>query len=63
MRELSEREAEVGKLMAAGKTNREIGEALGIAAGTVKIHVGNIFAKLDVQSREMAIAAIRERAE
>jgi DNA-binding CsgD family transcriptional regulator len=48
---LSERESEVLKWMAEGKTNREIGVILGIATGTVRKHADNIFEKLGVGSR------------
>ena len=43
---LSEREIDVLKLMAQGKSNKEIGSALFISEGTVKSHVKSIFAKL-----------------
>jgi DNA-binding CsgD family transcriptional regulator len=48
---LSQREREVLKWMAEGKTNREIGMILGIATGTVRKHADNIFEKLGVSSR------------
>ncbi len=41
-------------LLASGNSNREIGDALGISDGTVKIHVTHLFAKLDVASRAEA---------
>ena len=53
---LSEREAQVLRLIAAGKTNREIGEALFISEKTVARHVSNIFDKLGVSSRTGAAA-------
>jgi LuxR family maltose regulon positive regulatory protein len=56
---LSEREREVLALMAAGLTNREIGEALFISAETVKKHSGNIYAKLHAGNRTEAVARAR----
>jgi DNA-binding CsgD family transcriptional regulator len=53
---ISAREAEVLRLVAAGKTNREIAEALVISPHTVARHLQNIFAKLDVASRSAATA-------
>jgi DNA-binding NarL/FixJ family response regulator len=54
---LSPREREVLSLVAAGMTNRAIGEQLFISPVTVKVHVRNIFDKLGVRSR--AEAALR----
>lgn len=48
---LTDREREVLALMSRGRTNREIGERLGIAVSTVKSHVHNILRKLRVRSR------------
>jgi DNA-binding CsgD family transcriptional regulator len=53
---LSEREAQVLRLLAAGKTNRDIAEALFISEKTVARHVSNIFNKLGVSSRTGATA-------
>ncbi len=51
---LSQRELEVLRLVARGKSNREIAAALVISEHTVARHVQNIFAKLDVSSRTAA---------
>lgn len=51
---LTGRESQVLRLVAQGMTNREIGERLGIAPGTAKIHVERILAKLGVTDRTQA---------
>jgi DNA-binding CsgD family transcriptional regulator/tetratricopeptide (TPR) repeat protein len=53
---LSEREAQVLRLLAAGKTNRAIADELFISEKTVARHVSNIFDKLHVSSRTGATA-------
>ena len=58
---ITRRELAVLRLLAAGNSNREIGDALGISDGTVKIHVTHLFAKLDVTSRTEAIATALRR--
>jgi DNA-binding NarL/FixJ family response regulator len=58
---VSEREIDVLKLMAQGKSNKEIGSALFISGGTVKSHVKSIFAKLKVNSRAEAVANAAHR--
>ena len=58
---LSEREIDVLKLMAQGKSNKEIGSALFISEGTVKSHVKGIFAKMNVISRTEAVASATRR--
>jgi DNA-binding response OmpR family regulator/DNA-binding CsgD family transcriptional regulator len=52
---MSSREAEVLYWMSHGKTNPEIGIIIGAAAGTVKKHAENIFAKLHVEGRSAAM--------
>jgi non-specific serine/threonine protein kinase len=49
---LTAREREVARLVAAGKTSREVGEALGITARTVDTHVGRLLRKLQVAKRD-----------
>ena len=51
---LTPRELEVLRLVAAGKSNREIASTLVISEHTVARHVQNIFAKLRVSSRTAA---------
>jgi DNA-binding CsgD family transcriptional regulator len=58
---LSGREVEVLRLIAAGRTNREIAAELVLSERTVDRHVSNIFAKLRVSSRSAATAAAYER--
>jgi DNA-binding NarL/FixJ family response regulator len=53
-KQLSEREYEVLRLLAQGKTNPEIAQQLTISVGTVKIHVEHILAKLHVSDRTQA---------
>jgi DNA-binding NarL/FixJ family response regulator len=48
---LTPRELEVLKLVATGRTNREIGEALFMSHKTVSVHVSRILTKLDVRGR------------
>jgi len=57
---LTSRELEVLKLIAAGNSNRDIGETLVITLSAVKKHTGNLFHKLSVNSRTQAIARARE---
>jgi DNA-binding NarL/FixJ family response regulator len=58
---LSERELEVLRLMAKGKSNKEIASALFISEGTVKSHGKSIFAKLNVSSRTEAVTEATRR--
>jgi len=58
---LSERELQVLNLIAKGLRNKEIGAALDIAEDTVKIHVKNIFGKLEVIDRTQAVVMASQR--
>lgn len=58
---LSEREAQVLRLIASGKTNRAIAEELFISEKTVARHVSNIFAKVGVSTRAAATAWAYQR--
>ncbi|MEU5995502.1 AAA family ATPase [Spirillospora sp. NPDC047418] len=58
---LTARESEVMRLLARGRSNREIAEELVISPKTASVHVSNILAKLGVASRGEAVAAARDR--
>ncbi|MHB8598595.1 MAG: response regulator [Ktedonobacteraceae bacterium] len=53
--ELTEREQEVLRQLAFGRTNHEIAEALVVSDETVKTHVGNILTKLQLAHRTQAV--------
>lgn len=57
---LSEREMEILQLVTGGLSNRQIAEILYISLGTVKVHIHNLFEKLNVKSRTQVIARARE---
>ena len=58
---LTERELEILKLVARGRTNREIADQLVVAEGTIRTHVSNILDKLHLASRTQAtLYALRE---
>jgi DNA-binding CsgD family transcriptional regulator/tetratricopeptide (TPR) repeat protein len=59
--DLTPREREVLQLVAAGHSNREIGEALFIAEKTAGVHVSNVLGKLGVARRTEAVAVARQR--
>jgi DNA-binding NarL/FixJ family response regulator len=54
--DLTDREQEVLRLLAAGRTNREIGATLYMSPKTASVHVSRIFAKLGVSGRVEAAA-------
>ena len=59
---LSERELDVLRQIAQGRSNKEISAILGISEKTVKTHVSNILDKLHLADRtQAAIYALRER--
>jgi two-component system NarL family response regulator len=58
---LTSREIDVLKLLAKGRSNKEIGSDLFISEGTVKSHVRTMFTKLHVMSRTEAIAVANQR--
>ncbi|QKD80722.1 response regulator transcription factor [Actinomyces marmotae] len=57
---LTPREREILILMAQGMSNQEIADELIVSATTVKTHVGNILAKLDVRDRVQAVVVAYE---
>lgn len=59
--ELSIRELEVLRFISKGRSNKEIGAALGIVEGTVKAHVTNIFNKLGAEDRTQALTIAMKR--
>jgi DNA-binding CsgD family transcriptional regulator len=59
---LTGREREIARLVAARKSNKEIGVVLGISSRTVSTHLSNVFAKLGVTSRGELTDRVREDA-
>nr|WP_286672945.1 response regulator transcription factor [Brevibacterium sp. RIT 803] len=60
---LSERENDVARLVARGRTNQEIGAELYISLGTVKTHLGNIQTRLSARNRVEIAARMWESGE
>ncbi|MEV5575917.1 AAA family ATPase [Spirillospora sp. NPDC052269] len=58
---LTARESEVLRLLARGRSNKEIAAELFISPKTASVHVSNLMAKLDVSSRGEAVATARDR--
>jgi LuxR family maltose regulon positive regulatory protein len=57
---LSDRELDIIRLVATGRSNQEIAEILVIALSTVKSHINNLYAKLGTNRRTEAIAIARD---
>lgn len=55
---LTAAQGRVLELLAAGRTNREIADLLGVSEGTVKVHMTAIFRALDVSSRAQALVVM-----
>jgi DNA-binding NarL/FixJ family response regulator len=58
---LSERELDVLRLVAKGRSNKEIASAIHVSPATVKTHLIHIFRKLDVNDRTAAVTVALER--
>jgi DNA-binding CsgD family transcriptional regulator len=58
---LTQREGEVFALLAQGMSAKRIQDGLVLSAGTVNTHLGRIYKKLDVHSRDEVIAFVRDR--
>ena len=58
---LTDRQREVLRLVAAGRSNKEIAKALHVTERTVKFHVTAIFDKLGAENRAQAVAIAHER--
>jgi len=56
--DLSAAQSRVLELLMQGKSNREIGDLLGLTEGTVKVHVSKVFKILNVSSRAQALLAV-----
>ncbi|VAW33742.1 hypothetical protein MNBD_CHLOROFLEXI01-3775, partial [hydrothermal vent metagenome] len=56
---LTPREMEVLQHLAAGRSNREIGNEMFLSRNTIKAHARRLYAKLDVNSRTQAVARAR----
>jgi DNA-binding CsgD family transcriptional regulator len=57
---LTGQELRVLEKLAVGQSNNEIARALGLSPNTVKTHVANLFAKLEVSRRTQAISKARD---
>lgn len=57
---LTGQEMKVLERLAAGQSNKEIARTLGLSPNTVKTHVANLFAKLEVSRRTQAVGKARD---
>jgi DNA-binding NarL/FixJ family response regulator len=57
---LTGQEVKVLEELAVGQSNKEIARALGLSPNTVKTHVANLYAKLEVSRRTQAVGKARE---
>ena len=53
---LTDRERQIMRLVSEGLSNKEIGRRLNIADGTIKVHLHNIFQKLEISNRTVLAA-------
>ena len=61
MEDLTPREIDVVRLLAAGQSNKEIADALAIGEETVKTHVGRVLSKLRAENRAQAVIQALKR--
>jgi DNA-binding CsgD family transcriptional regulator len=59
-RTLTSRERAILRLAAEGKANTQIADILGVAHGTIRNHISNIYGKLGVETREAAVRAAQQ---
>ena len=59
---ITQREHAVLELLAAGKSNKEIAQKLGVSPNTIKTQVASLYQKLEVQRRTQAVQKARELA-
>lgn len=57
---ISKREYEVLQLIAKGMTNKQVADVLFVSENTIKTHIANLFAKLDVNRRTQAVQRAKE---
>jgi two-component system, NarL family, nitrate/nitrite response regulator NarL len=57
---LTERECQIARLVSEGLSNKEIARVLNITDGTIKVHLHNIFQKLEISNRTL-LAIFAER--
>lgn len=58
--QLTERQRQIVRELSEGRSNREIGRRLGLAEGTVKVHLNRIYRKLGISNRT-ALAMLAHR--
>jgi two-component system, NarL family, nitrate/nitrite response regulator NarL len=59
---LTERERQIAKLVSSGLSNKEVGQQLNLSAGTIKVHLHNIYQKLEINNRTTLTAlAVSDR--
>ena len=57
---ISQREQEVLALLANGQSNQQIADSLFVSINTIKTHIKNLYAKLEVSSRTQAVQKARD---
>jgi two-component system, NarL family, nitrate/nitrite response regulator NarL len=59
---LTGREHQIAKLVSSGLSNKEVGQRLNLSAGTIKVHLHNIYQKLEINNRTTLTAlAVSDR--